>query len=122
MNPVQKFSEDVLPLLSKPIKEHTANSFWEYVNSLFEPRTSSGKVAVLKPKGKIISNPTKSDKRPYGEFEIKYTTALGIKKFVFKFNRERQVQCSIEEISKKIECSQDLVEQFLKKKKFSLTD
>jgi hypothetical protein len=116
-----KFHEDCLPLLGVAFAEQTPKSFWDMIVKLYEPRTFSGKVAKLKPKGKFISKPTKSAKRCFGEFRISYATALGVKEIIFKFDREMRPSASIDEISKNIGCTSELVEKFLQKKKFSFT-
>lgn len=121
MNP-QSFPEDALPLLApKPILSFNPPEYWTYINSLFEPRTAAGKVAIIRPKGKILKAPTKSSKRPLGIFEIRFITALGEKKTTFSFDRDKKLQCDYKELSKKIDCPHNLMEEFLKKKNFSFT-
>lgn len=119
---MRSFAEDSLQLLGRSIHEECAESYWHRINKLFEPRTSTGKVAIIKPKGKILLAPTKSDKRPLGTFEIRYTTALGDKKFKFFFDHGRKMHCTIDEIIKQIEAPRNLLIEFLRKKNFKFTD
>ena len=114
------YAEDVLPRLSKPIQEHNAESFFDHVVKQYAPRTSGGKIKELKPSGRFINRPTKSDKRPRGTYEIEYQTALGLLNMRIEFNRDMTLVLALSEIAKKLNCNEELLRRFLQIKEFNL--
>ena len=118
---MKTYPEDALPRLAKPLATHNASSFFSQVLALYEPRTSTGKVAIIQPKGKIVQKPTKGPKRSLGTFFIHYPTALGKRSRTLYFNRAMQLEFTSRQIAEFIEAPYELVENFLTKKKFDLT-
>jgi len=119
----EKFPEDALVLLGPSIASQSPQEYYVRVQSLYEPRTSAGKVAEQLPKGKILSKPTKDlgekTKRPMGVFEIRFTTALGLLSCTFSFPRSLELELSlVDSLGKKLNCSSQLIKTFLEKKKF----
>ena len=109
-------------LLSAEIASRNAEEFYEFICSLFQPRSSSGKSTEIQIKGKKIQSATK---KRNGIYEIRLTTALGEKSAQFEFSRDGNYLGSSEDLKKlaeKICAAESKLREFFAKKKIRICD
>jgi len=108
-----EYDEDHLDLLAPPVAKQTPEQFHKHVESMYEPRDSTGKLKDLTIQGRKLNSATKN---MFGIYELNYQRAEGLLTCYMAYRAEQLPTDILKRISALLKCGEERSEDFLLKK------
>lgn len=118
-NQALSYPEDHLILLSPAVGSLDAQTFYDRIVKMYQPRVTGGKAKEFDIKGKKIKSVTK---KFLGTYEMRFQTALGERVLRFTFDKRNLFREDfLKTVCEHLLCAEQKVRDFLEKKKFSIS-